>query len=338
MSYIEDFLIAIIENKDEDAFGNYGSVLLDEVAGDKYDEIADWLDGRLEFEDVEFTSFVLGEIFPSPGFNKRYNGPEMLFRMFDLNYDDERVYAKASTLLKYNDEIGLPGDWEEKLEKFGWLEDFKANYKKIADLDSLSGFDIDLIKDIIDNQKYDVMNKEQARVLSNLVYYNSSDRNNTFSPSTYPQTRMLNQIAINSDLDSDVMDAIEDGAAGWYAEEIESQLEKVDMADYTIQMKKDARDFKVANMLKPEHVEEYKREWKGVLEFDYREGTIGLEDQVNDYIAISFDGKVVYSDDGKNEQGYYNDFGDTRLRKDIIDKFLGEKGQEYKSATELFLF
>lgn len=333
MSYIEDFLIAIIENKDEDAFGNYGGVLLEEIVGDKYDDMADWLENRLEFEDVEFTSMVLGELFPSPGFNKRYNGPEMLFRMFDLNYDDERVYAKASTLLKYNEEIGLPGDWEEKLEQFGWLDDFRSNYKKIKDKGSYSGYDSSIIKDIIENGRYDTNSKEQAKVLASLVYYNFSDKNHTFSPSTYPMTRMLNQIALNSDLDEDIMDAIEDGAAGWYAEEIESQLEKVDMADYTIQMKKDQRDFKVANMLKPEHVEEYKREWKGVLEFDYREGAMGLEDQVNDYIAISFDGKVVYSDDGTG-----NDFGDLRLRKDKIDKFLDDKGKEYRNATELFLF
>ena len=333
MSYIEDFLIAIIENKDEEAIGNYMGILIEEVVGDQYDDMADWLEGRLDFKDVEFNSLILGELFPSPGFNKRYNGPEMLFRIFDLNYDDERVYSKASTLLKYNEEIGLPGDWEEKLEQFGWLDDFRSNYKKIAELDSVSGFDIDLIKDIIDNQKYDVNSKEQARVLSNLVYYNSSDRNNTFSPSTYPQTRMLNQIALNSDLDDGIMDAIEDGAAGWYAEEIEAQLSKVDMADYTIQIKKEEREFKRNNTLSSEDVKEYRRVWQGVLSFEYREGATGFEDQVNDYFSISFDGKVVYSDDGKG-----NDFGDLRLRKDKIDKFLDDNGTEYRSAADLFLF
>jgi len=264
MSYLDNFLDAIIENKDKDSVERFADYLIGEITDStNYRDYAEWLDGKLDKNDVEFNSSLLGEVFRSP--------EDYLFRLIGIDeYYEEQVYENASLLMKYNEYIGLPGDWEEKLEQFGWLEDFRSNYKKIADLDSVSGFDIDLIKDIIDNQKYDVMNKEQAKVLSRLVYYNSSDKNNTFSPSTYPQTRMLNQIALNSDLDDDIMDAIENGAAGWYAEDIESQLEKVDMADFNINMKKEQREHKNNNRLTEEVVEEYKREWNGVLTFDYR--------------------------------------------------------------------
>ena len=333
MSYYgQDYLNGVLENKDSNAIdqGWFGTVMGEEFTNESYAAGADFLEGKLDFEDVEFTSFVLSETFDSSG---RWSAANRLFPIFNIDdYNEDEVYSKASTLMKYAEEIGLPDDWEEKLEKATLLDNFKQNFSKINVSQDHRMLNTDRVLEIIAQQDYDVYNTDQVQTLSELVYYMTNDkRPDMISAGVYDSTRQWNQLAINADMDEDVLKAIESGASGWYAEDIEEQFDKVDMQDFTRDQKRAHAKHMAENRITQEMVDKWNEEYKGVLTFDYRKGFTGLENQVNDYIEIKFDGDVIYSDEGKG-----NDFGSTSLDSAPIKNLLDKN--DYKAVSDVFLF
>jgi len=326
MGYFRDYIIAVIENKDEKGVEYIDTFFqIEEIS--RYEDRAEWLNNHYNFlkpENVEFGSLLMGSL-SSWGTIKSFDTAVGID-----TYDKNSVYNNADVLLKYNETVGIPNKLLEMLETYAILKDFKKRYKDINS-DNRYDFDSGMIEDIINNKKYDIYNKEQVEALSELVYANFDDENHTFSQSTYSRTRMFNQLALNADLDDNVMDAIEHGSVGWYAEDIEAQLDKVDMADFTIQRKKDEREDKNINLLTLEKVNELKKEYEGVLDIVFREGAIGLEDQVNDYIVVKFNNEVIYEDDGHG-----NSFGDTKLNGRKLFKLLADN--DYKAVNDIFLF
>ena len=326
MGYFRDYIIAVIENKDEKGVEYIDTFFqIEDIS--RYEDRAEWLNNHYNFlkpENVEFGSLLMGSL-SSWGTIKSFDTAVGID-----TYDKNSVYNNADVLLKYNETVGIPNKLLEMLETYAILKDFKKRYKDINS-DNRYDFDSGMIEDIINNKKYDIYNKEQVEALSELVYANFDDENHTFSQSTYSRTRMFNQLALNADLDDNVMDAIEHGSVGWYAEDIEAQLDKVDMADFTIQRKKDEREDKNINLLTLEKVNELKKEYEGVLDIVFREGAIGLEDQVNDYIVVKFNNEVIYEDDGHG-----NSFGDTKLNGRKLFKLLADN--DYKAVNDIFLF
>jgi len=326
MGYFRDYIIAAIEHEDDkviehiDTYFRFAEI-------NKYYDRADWLNEQYDFlkpGNVEYGSLLLESLMS-------WGKVEEFERAVGVDsYNEDSVYKHADVLLKYNETVGIPDKLLEMLETYAILKDFKSRYKDINS-DNRYNFDSGMIEDIINNKKYDVYNKDQVEALSELVYANFDDDNHTFSQSTYPQTRMFNQLALNADLDDDVMAAIEDGCAGWYAEHIDDQLNKVDMADFTIQRKNDERQDKRDNLLTPEKVKELQDEYKGILDINFSKGSVGLEDQRNDSIVVKFNGDVVYEDNGDG-----NSFGDTSLNGRALFELL--KDNDYKAAADMFLF
>lgn len=327
MSYLYDYAIAIIENKDINAAEKYLDTILTEyLQSDKYRDTADWLTDKLDIKDVKFNSAVFANV----------AGTKYFFDIFNINTNDTDTLLKyADLLIQYDDELGLNENVMLKINETRLLLDFKKNYKKIKERKSYSDMDSELIAHIINDVDYDPTNREQVGLLAAMVYYNFSDKAPDLVDNigSYPMTRLLNQLALNADLDETVMDTIEANCAGWYAENIDAQLELVDMSDFSKEIKKAEIKNKAANKLTKEHIEMYKREWAGILVFTYYPGFTGLENQINDRLVIEFDDKVVYTDDGFN-----NSFGDVSLRKDKVDRFLETEGQGFRNIKALFLF
>jgi len=334
MSYTDDFLNSVIEKRDLHSveMGWFAEVMNGEYSNESYQDALDFLDGKLDLQDVEFVSAILTEVFPSQGWNSNWSADEVLFKLFDFGYDDEEIYKNAKLLMQYNDTIGLPDDWDEKLEKATYLDDFEHNYKKIKPSEDARLLSNDKVEEIIKNIEYDPMDTDQVEVLANLVYYMFNDeRTGLGTVAKYDATELWNQLALNAELDNDVLDAIESGAIGWYAENVEEQLDKVDMYYNVMDQKRAMAQFKANNRLTEEDVERWRNEYKGVLEFSFSKGFVGLEDQRNDSIIITFNGEEIYKDEGSG-----NSFGDTSLLKTPIEELL--KKNDYKTAANVFVF
>lgn len=338
-NYSVDYLKSVLENKDYNSIeeGWFGTIMSNEFTGDSYEAGADFLEGKLDFGDVEFTSAVLGEVFMSKGWssNSRWEASTVLFRIFDIDeYDESEVYSKAPTLLKYANEIGLPGDWEEKLEKAILLDNFKHNYKKINPKEDYKFLSTDKLVEIIQNKNYDVYDVDQVEILSTLVYYMTSEkRPSAIQAGVYDSTRQWNQLAINANMDQDVLNAIESGAVGWYAddESLEKQFDKVDMQDFDRQRKRDYAKHLANNKVTVEMVNAWNKKYKGILTFTFNKGFTSLDHQKNDSISIEFNGKEIYRDEGEN-----NKFGNTSLDSTPILNLL--KSNDYKAVSDIFLF
>jgi len=334
MSYTDDFLNGVIENRDlySVEMGWFSEVMRDEYSKESYQDALDFLEGKLDLQDVEFVSAILTEVFPSQGWNSNWSGDIVLFKLFDFEYDDEEIYKNAQLLMQYNEFIGLPDDWGEKLEKATYLDNFKQNYNKIKPSDDAKLLSSDRVKEIIMNKEYNVLDTKQVEVLANLVYYMFDDEKSVLgSTATYDATELWNRLAINAELDNDVLDVIESGASGWYAENVEEQFDKVDMYYNIIDQKRAMAKVKADNQLTEEDVERWIDEYKGVLEFSFSKGFVGLEDQRNDSIIITFNGEEIYKDIGSG-----NSFGDTSLLKTPIEELL--KKNDYKTVSDIFVF
>jgi len=338
MSYAIEYLEAVLENKDSDAIneGWFQTIMTEEFTSSSYAEGADFLEGKLDFDDVEFNSFVLTETFESDGWgNGRWTAGKMLFRIFDIDdYNESNVYSKAETLLKYNEEFDLPDDWGEKLEKANLLDNFKQNYSKINVSEDYSNLSTDKVIEIIQNKDYDVYDTDQVEKLASLIYYMTNDKSPSFAQEgVYDSTRQWNQLAINADMDTDILNAIEAGGSGWYADDdsIDSQFSKVEMQDFTRDAKRahaiHMRDHKVTE----EMVDAWNIEYDGILSFIYNKGFVGLEDQRNDTLVVEFNGEEIYRDEGRG-----NDFGNTSLDSTPIKDLLSKN--DYKTTAEVFMF
>lgn len=290
-SYGREYLEAVLSNKDENSLdmGWFDTVMTTEYTYDSYSDAADFLEGKLDIKDVSFVSGVLSSTFNA---SNRWSADNMLFTIFDLNYNKD-PYDYADLLMQYNEEIGLPDKWEEKLGTYAILQNFSSNYTKLDNYDLYRDFDSDKVADLVNNADYDVTNVAQVEALTNLVYAQFSDRERSFAQDgEYEQTRMFNQIAQNADMDEDVLKAIEANSAGWYAdeEELERQFDKVDGQDYAKQVRRDDAIFKRDNKITDEMVDDWKREYEGVLTFIFNKGFTGMEDQRNDSLVIEFQG------------------------------------------------
>jgi len=325
MGYIDRFVESVIENGDERYYSEISDYIRNSDSLDNFlTELETLLDNNIDsFMDLEeYLNLSLEGILRLKGIDdvEEIIGNEELEKIVNAYKerfgDDEEIFDELKYYL-------FAEDFKDFKNKFNQVKKFIEEHGKGFYTSKYPNYDElqEILKTIINNKEYNV-NKEQTEFLSDLVYWNFDDKSKTSFQKDYEATSLWNQLALNAieeGIDEEkALQWVESNATGWYAEDFEKNLDVVDMVNYSKEMKKQKREEKRNNTITDELINKLKEQYP-FLKIEFRKGSVGLENQTNDYLAIyapfqlnnekEVNGMyLVYEDDGSD-----NDFGDTSL-------------------------